>query len=81
MKVPRITNAICFFDKKRLLTDANGNNAAFACPECDHPVLLATSPYYIRGMTDDKPSICRACDRKYVVSSLTETEIHMKLVE
>ncbi len=72
--MPKIKDFRCYFDGKELPTDAFGNNAAFACPNCSHPVLLLTHDPYQRGMYEDNPSKCRKCGQKYWQESIIEEE-------
>ena len=61
-----ITDFTCFFNDKELLSDAQGNNAAFACPECGHPILLVAGPVNTRGIkASSKPSACQNCNKEY----------------
>jgi predicted RNA-binding Zn-ribbon protein involved in translation (DUF1610 family) len=46
----------------RSLCDAFGNNAAFKCPKCEHPMLAIILPTQNRrGSTADNPAVCRGC--------------------
>lgn len=40
--------------------DAFGNNVAFVCPECGHP-MLAIMRDYQRGSSLNNPAVCRGC--------------------
>ena len=44
--------------------DAFGNNVAFACSKCGHPVL-AISRKNQRGSDQEHPSRCKGCGRGY----------------
>jgi hypothetical protein len=44
--------------------DAFGNNVAFSCRHCGHPVL-ATALENQRGSDEAHPSKCRGCGRGY----------------
>lgn len=46
--------------------DAHGNNVAFACPVCEHPVL-AIARQHQRGSSMNKPAVCNGCGEKLVV--------------
>ena len=76
----KITDYTCFWDGKLLLTDAFGNNAAFACPECEHPVLLATGDVAKRGLDSSKPSECRKCGKKYKINAIDNKEEKINIV-
>lgn len=77
----KITNFDCIFDGKKLPTDAFGNNAAFACPSCGHPVLMLTHDENQRGMSKDNPAECRNCGRKYAaLSPLVNGKINLREV-
>ena len=44
--------------------DAFGNNVAFLCWQCGHPVL-ATALENQRGYDEEHPAVCRGCGRSY----------------
>lgn len=44
--------------------DAHGNNLAFSCPVCGHPVL-ATTLENQRGSDEEHPTSCRGCGQRY----------------
>jgi predicted RNA-binding Zn-ribbon protein involved in translation (DUF1610 family) len=47
----------------RLLCDAFGNNVAFDCPCCGHPMLAIVLPEQNRrGSNPNNPAICRHCN-------------------
>ena len=48
----------------KILADAHGNNIAFSCFECDHPVL-AVALENQRGSDEEHPAICKECGAKY----------------
>jgi hypothetical protein len=46
----------------RDLCDAHGNNVAFKCKGCGHPMLAVILPKQNRhGSTPENPAICRYC--------------------
>lgn len=49
--------------------DAHGNNVAFACLNCAHPVL-ATLMQHQRGSSAEKPTQCLNCSGNYWVEVL-----------
>ena len=63
-----VTGASVYFNNRELLTDADGNNAAFKCPcpNCKQPILLVISPVNTRGLSSKIPAECRNqdCGRK-----------------
>ena len=57
----KITDFRCVDDSgKAILADAFGNNVAFGCPECGHPVLAIALDNQ-RGSDRDHPALCRNC--------------------
>lgn len=48
----------------KIAADAFGNNVAFICSNCGHPVL-ATALENQRGYDESHPSECRGCGSKY----------------
>jgi hypothetical protein len=46
--------------------DAFGNNVAFECTRCCHPVL-AVALENQRGSSEAKPALCRGCGAKFVL--------------
>ncbi len=54
----------------KALCDAYGNNVAFKCPKCGHPMLAVVIPKQSRhGSTSENPAICRHCDfRAWVIA-------------
>ena len=65
-----ITDFCCYFNGRKLPTDAFGNNAAFDCPNCGHPVIMLTHDDKQRGMSEQNPSKCRNCGIKYWKTSI-----------
>jgi len=59
----RVTGFHCINDNgQRVLCDAFGNNVAFDCPNCGHPMLAIILPNQNRrGSTPDNPAVCRHC--------------------
>ena len=45
---------------KGICCDAFGNNVAFSCPKCGHP-MLAIMRKSQRGSDVNNPAVCRAC--------------------
>ncbi len=48
--------------------DAHGNNAAFSCNKCGHPVL-AIARECQRGSSVDKPATCVCCGEAFVIEA------------
>jgi DNA-directed RNA polymerase subunit RPC12/RpoP len=49
----------------RALCDAFGNNVAFKCMKCGHPMLAIILPRQNRhGSTPENPAVCRNCGSK-----------------
>lgn len=44
--------------------DAHGNNIAFNCFVCSHPVLATTRDKH-RGNNKEHPSTCKSCGQNY----------------
>lgn len=61
----QVTDYKCVDGAIELQSDAFGNNAAFACPECKHPVLMLTHDGNQRGMSQGNPAKCRKCHREF----------------
>jgi len=67
----RVTDFHCVNEQEEQVPcDAYGNNAAFKCPKCGHPMLAIVLPEQNRrGSTPDNPAICRQCGfRAWVVA-------------
>jgi len=54
---------------KKIDADPFGNNIAFACFSCKHPVL-AIARKYQRGNSEKNPAACRVCGKKYFIESV-----------
>lgn len=46
--------------------DTFGNNVAFECPQCCHPIL-AIARKDQRGSSEENPARCRGCGARYVL--------------
>jgi DNA-directed RNA polymerase subunit RPC12/RpoP len=56
-----VTNYRCIDERgERVLCDAFGNNVAFKCSDCGHP-MLAIIRRYQRGSSREKPAECPHC--------------------
>lgn len=53
--------------------DAHGNNVAFACPSCGHPVL-AIAREHQRGSSSTKPATCRGCGQDLFIEPRENTK-------
>jgi len=51
---------------KKIDADPFGNNIAFACFSCKHPVLAIAREHW-RGCSKEKPAICRGCEARYFI--------------
>ena len=49
---------------EQIEADPHGNNLAFKCELCDHPILAIALENH-RGSDEDHPAICKGCGRKY----------------
>jgi len=49
------------YEQMTVRCDAFGNNVAFVCPKCGHP-MLAIIREDQRGSDANNPAICRSCD-------------------
>ena len=70
----KIANFQCFYNEKKLPTDAYGNNAAFACPHCDKPILfLAVGIERKKAEKMKKRLKCTHCSRgKFLANVVLE---------
>ena len=48
--------------------DAHGNNAAFLCNKCGHPVLAIPREHQ-RGSSPDKPATCLGCGEAFIIEA------------
>ena len=53
--------------------DAHGNNAAFLCNKCDHPVL-AIAREHQRGSSTKNPAICLGCGERFIIEPQESTK-------
>ena len=61
----KVTDFECVDDTgHRILCDAFGNNVAFKCPMCAHPVLAIVRVNQ-RGSGPNNPAVCRRCGNVY----------------
>ncbi|MEI6350051.1 MAG: hypothetical protein WCP06_02975 [Verrucomicrobiota bacterium] len=60
-------------DGNEIQADAFGNNVAFLCPRCGHPVL-ATALADQRGSDESHPTECKQCMSKYFLDVRPQTE-------
>lgn len=57
-----ITDFRCVDESGQVVScDAFGNNVAFGCPGCGHPILSIARKNQ-RGSSPDRPAACRKCD-------------------
>jgi DNA-directed RNA polymerase subunit RPC12/RpoP len=56
-----------------ILADAHGNNIAFSCSECDHPIL-AVALENQRGCDEEHPAVCKRCGAKYFLDVRSHME-------
>jgi transcription elongation factor Elf1 len=53
--------------------DPFGNNVAFECPNCGHPVLAIALDNQ-RGSDEEHPAKCRGCGRSYFLDVRVQAE-------
>jgi DNA-directed RNA polymerase subunit RPC12/RpoP len=59
-----------------VLCDAYGNNVAFKCRNCGHPMLAIVLPKQNRrGSTPDNPAVCRHCGSRFWVAADTTKKL------
>jgi len=58
---------------EKALIDAQGNNVAFNCNKCSHPVL-AIAREHQRGTSSENPAICQGCNEKFFIEVREKTE-------
>jgi hypothetical protein len=61
----KVTNAVVLFGGVATLTDSHGNNVAWCCPSCGHPVLFVCRDNQ-QGF-NEKYTDCKGCSRKYTI--------------
>jgi len=54
---------------KKVDADPFGNNIAFACFCCKHPVLAIAREHH-RGNSKENPAVCKGCGKKYFMESV-----------
>ena len=54
--------------------DAHGNNVAFLCNKCGHPVL-AIAREHQRGSSINKPATCLGCGEDFIIEAIEATKI------
>lgn len=68
----KITGFTCTGESgEQIACDAFGNNVAFCCPKCQHPVL-AIAREHQRGFSKDTPTKCPGCDLVLWIEILEE---------
>jgi len=61
----KVTNFEVFdADNNKVSADAHGNNIAFICPRCGHPVLAVMFENQ-RGSSREKPTLCKGCHTSF----------------
>ena len=60
-------------DGSEIRADPFGNNVAFICPECGHPVL-ATALANQRGSDEEHPTDCKGCGSLYFLDIRPQTK-------
>ena len=64
----KITDFLVMNDQgTEIPADASGNNVAFSCSSCGHPVL-ATALENQRGYDEEHPATCKGCSKQYVLN-------------
>lgn len=51
-------------DGDRIQADPHGNNVAFNCFDCEHPIV-AVALENQRGSDEEHPAVCRGCGAEY----------------
>jgi hypothetical protein len=80
----RVTDFTCVNERgERVLCDAYGNNVAFECRNCGHPMLAIVLPKQNRrGSNPDNPAVCRHCkSRFWVVAETGEKRLQVNPVD
>lgn len=60
-------------DGVEIRADAHGNNLAFSCPDCGHPVLGIAFDNR-KGSDERHPTTCKGCGEKYFLDVRPRTE-------
>jgi hypothetical protein len=60
-------------DGQPVLADAHGNNIAFCCTSCGHPVL-AVALENQRGSDPEHPAVCKGCGAAYFLDVRPQAE-------
>ena len=74
----RVTDFGCIHESsgRQVLCDAYGNNVAFKCIDCGHPMLAIILPKQNRrGSTPEHPAVCRHCGHRFWVSAETANSL------
>jgi len=70
----KITNFLVMDeDGLEVASDPHGNNVAFCCIKCGHPIL-AVALENQRGSDEEHPVACRGCEAKYFLDIRLESE-------
>jgi predicted RNA-binding Zn-ribbon protein involved in translation (DUF1610 family) len=80
----RVTDFRCVNENGDDVTcDAYGNNVAFKCRNCGHPMLAIVLPKQNRrGSNPDNPAVCRHCGfRVWVVAETAKKLLRLKSAE
>jgi predicted RNA-binding Zn-ribbon protein involved in translation (DUF1610 family) len=68
-QIATITDFVCYANGKHIACDAVGNNVAFACPNCEYPILGIAGPVGTRGFKNIRQEFqsakCRNCQNEY----------------
>lgn len=60
-------------DGVEIEADAHGNNLAFCCPDCAHPVL-GVALENRKGSDESHPTTCKGCGEQYFLDVRPGTE-------
>ncbi len=63
----------CYGNGDAANVDAFGNNVAFLCNKCGHPVLAVVRKDQ-RGNSIKNPAVCRECGEEFVIEGRETTE-------
>jgi len=64
-----VTGCGVLYDNKPTKADPFGNNVAWACPRCKHPVLFVCAKIATKGF-DGKFTACSGCGAEYTIRFL-----------
>jgi DNA-directed RNA polymerase subunit RPC12/RpoP len=60
-------------DGSSIAADPHGNNVAFCCMKCGHP-MLAVALEHQRGSDEEHPATCKRCSARYFLDVRQQAE-------